>query len=666
MNPELEVVTCGGHGRIDGATVAVHPSVATDTWAALVPSPGSIPVAVRVVGVQDVAPEHVVVHEASASDLGIEGGRVRLDLRFPVQVLHSLCLETTLEEDLNEAVTRLRGDRRLTGTALFVGADLDDGSYLEVGGVPYRVRDLGLPAASSPCIAVVGDSTQLRLFAPGHRTGVDVVILADCSGSMSWDDIEDRSDALPGGARSRFRFRPSSGPRTITRTEALQRALSELLATRLRVDGRLSRIALVRFTTSASPHFPRAGAMTELHASSPQEVIDEFRESVSLLRAEPAATDIGQALYHAAELLHRHGRPGNERLVVLVSDGADWAPKGAEATGETVNAVDDPVSLMAHLHEHLGIRLHAIGIGREDDFHAWYRRSGRSGAPHASVVPNHRLLEELVRVGGGDPSRTGGLDVLEDYFGGLGGGTTREAGVPAREEILPVQAEVRDASLGAGRSLTDTERAGLESHKDRLFQLWQACNDRAQAVTGADFFHATPRVLETFMSRLHRPAVDGGRFGQFVLALHQTFWEAANEKLQIRRGQTAYPVPAIAKLANEQLSWLNDLRISYAHDPGITRSSSQQKAAERRAIRTAEIVAELTGQRVTPADDDARGWVAFQLSCIDRLAETLLAITAAFDAAHEEAKATDPAAGAHEVVDDDRELVAAGSFYYKD
>jgi Mg-chelatase subunit ChlD len=95
----------------------------------------------------------------------------------------------------------------------------------------------------------------------------------------------------------------------------------------------------VRFTTDCAVRFPKGGGMAELNAGAP--VVREFREAVALLTPEEAGTDIGQALHYAAQLLHTHVRPGNDRLVVLVSDGATWKPKGEEAYGEVVQAVND-------------------------------------------------------------------------------------------------------------------------------------------------------------------------------------------------------------------------------------------------------------------------------------------------------------------------------------
>ena len=66
--------------------------------------------------------------------------------------------------------------------------------------------------------------------------------------------------------------------------------------------------------------------------------ISEFRQAIGLLQHQNAGTDIGKALHFAAELLYRQGVPDNDRLIVLVSDGADWAQKSDDTTGEAVAA----------------------------------------------------------------------------------------------------------------------------------------------------------------------------------------------------------------------------------------------------------------------------------------------------------------------------------------
>src|SRR3712207_8930077 len=61
-------------------------------------------------------------------------------------------------------------------------------------------------------------------------------------------------------------------------------------------------------------------------------------------------TRIEVALHAAAELLYRHGHPGNERLIVLVSDGAQWSPGRDDDTGRVFEALAEPISLRSEEH----------------------------------------------------------------------------------------------------------------------------------------------------------------------------------------------------------------------------------------------------------------------------------------------------------------------------
>ncbi|WP_432838529.1 vWA domain-containing protein [Dactylosporangium sp. CA-092794] len=231
----------------------------------------------------------------------------------------------------------------------------------------------------------------------------------------------------------------------LTRQAALQQALFDLLRVRLQVAGRISRIALLGFTTETTAQFPPRGGMAQLDASSPPEVIEQFRSGVATLQAD-GGTDIPNALHAAADLLHRHGHPKNERLIVLVSDGANWQPAGERGTGDLRRGTEEPVSLMAHLYRNMNIRLHAIGISTREMFHRCY-----PDVHDPSVVPNHDLLTELLQVGGGDPTRIGGRDVLMEYFSGVGTGVVHRVTTPLMPRpVADLDSEARRMLRAAG------------------------------------------------------------------------------------------------------------------------------------------------------------------------------------------------------------------------
>jgi hypothetical protein len=294
-----------------------------------------------------------------------------------------------------------------------------------------------------------------------------MVILADVSLSMNVEDI-------PATGESMLALRAKG--RHVRRIDALRQALSDLLHVRMQVSGRVSRVALLAFNDMTFPKFPRDGGMVELDGSSPRRVIDEYSKAVEGLQPY-GATRIEVALHAAAELLYRHGHPGNERLIVLVSDGAHWTPGRDSDTGRVFEALDEPISLMEHLHRDMKVRLHAIGISTRELFLRRYR-------DEPGLTPDHRLLAQLVKVGGGDPATVGGLDVLVDYFSAAGGGLSHRVrgplsavpdlrlGPDAAQTLTAQSRRGGAAADGLGQRLEDVGRAveRIEAAAQRLFE----------------------------------------------------------------------------------------------------------------------------------------------------------------------------------------------------
>jgi hypothetical protein len=405
------LITVPPAGSLHGHAVSVPAEAGTDTGhdapclMTVRSGPEVIRTAVHGILLPEVPGKFIAVGEDLAAewDADLERAQWTLDRADTVPV-RALTLELPVERDLAEAGQNI-ARAGLAGELLWIPADGGETSLI-IGDLPHRVRSVD--AGRTGVIGRITRDTQVEVYASAVRAGVDIVILADCSGSMAVDD-------LPAGAERRSI--PAPGSHWMTRMEALKQALGDLLSVRLQMSGRVSRLALVQFNHRTRQLFPPGGGMAQLDGSSPRRDIDMFRRSVEELHSS-GQTNIGNALYEAANLLHNHGHVGNDKLIVLVSDGADWKRKGEEGSGEMVEAVSEPVSLMTHLHEDVGIRLHALGISTPD----LYRRRGYKRAE--GMVPDHQLLRELVEAGGGDPSAIGGLEMLEEYFSGLGTGVT--------------------------------------------------------------------------------------------------------------------------------------------------------------------------------------------------------------------------------------------------
>ncbi|GHJ42841.1 hypothetical protein Cs7R123_01830 [Catellatospora sp. TT07R-123] len=444
-------------GLISGQRIGVAPNAGTSGPALLTVAAagGSRHTAVDLVSHPDVPARTLAVGEDLFHQLNL-GDDVPWSISTrPVVEASQLVLELPTElkpEEIEQTKTQIAG-AGLAGSLLWVASSGGD-LLLDVADVPYRVTEVGT-GGQRDVIARIGPRTRIELFAPGVKAGVDIVILADCSGSMDTEDI-------PIPRESALALRRTG---EIRRMEALQQALRDLLEVRLRVSGRVSRIAMLGFNTAATPRFPRQGGMAQLDGDSPPEVIAQFRDAITLLRAD-GGTSIGNALHAAADLIYQHGRPGNDRLVILVSDGADWVPRGEKATGEILEATTEPVSLMTHLHRDMHIRLHALGISTRELYLRKYR-------DQVGFTPNHDLLQELVNVGGGDPTAIGGLDVLVEYFSGVGAGVTHRVrgplSAPAQQQLDTAARDLlRAASTRHGAAHINHELEEIATAHDRV------------------------------------------------------------------------------------------------------------------------------------------------------------------------------------------------------
>src|SRR6185437_14472271 len=318
----MKLARVAGGQLVAGSRAAIAPRYsAIDMPAVLTSYPGQTNAESQVVRLcphRSVPDGILAVDEDLAGRLGLSADlAVTWELRtdgFRRVQLRELFLELAVEQSLEDVVQALNRDRTLCGTLIYRpdGEDISSIS-LELGEALYRVRNLAPLDGTGETVFEIVETTQIQVFAPGAKSGVDIVILADCSGSMDFADLNDTSDSTGGGLIRSF-LQPNK--RKMTRSEALRRSLKHLLDLRLSLPGRVSRIALVAFSTRCVPMFPRDGSMREMDESAPVVLIQEFRDAIGLLCAEQEGTNIGQALQYAAELLHRSGRPGNDRLIV--------------------------------------------------------------------------------------------------------------------------------------------------------------------------------------------------------------------------------------------------------------------------------------------------------------------------------------------------------------
>jgi hypothetical protein len=586
----------GRSGRVETARVGLF-EVGADS---------SRQAAVRIVASPSVAEGSVVVSTDLVDELRLgaideHGWRMSAMACDPAA---RIVLEPLTENRLDEVCQQLRTAKDIVGQQVHLGGG---DSWVFADGESFRVRqvfDRSGRERTDRCY--IDAETEMDVFLAGNRNGVDIVILADCSGSMSWDDIEDRADVVRLGSRRRSAY--------ISRMDALKRSLMDMVEIRRHVTGRVARIALVKFTTTSMCVFPRSGSMAEIQGPDDERTLRDFQGAIGLLRPETAATDIGQALHFASDLLHRHGVPGNDRLIVLVSDGADWKEKGEETAGEAVVAIADPVSLMEELHEFLSINLHAVGIGDRDTFMRWWQTNRPPGErdPHISVIPNHALLRELVRVGGGDPSRTGGVDVLHSYFADLGTGVAHHVGKPSGPGGARLQSTI-DTLHPAGRRVDREVRRRLGDLSEELLDLRTQLNDLSRRCGESDLFG---HVHHGKLLDLGRPLHGARDFTSWIMDCHQAFGETLDRRLkgeQPKEPKDRYRIDGVYEKIRD---WRMDAVRRFRNSDGHAFIESHD------AELLGAVCLKLTGRKVL-ADDDAESWTKLQVGLLAGVVEVL-------------------------------------------
>jgi hypothetical protein len=561
-----------------------------------------------------------------------------------------ICLEIVSEQSLDKAAQVLTSSSELSGRLVYVSANASaTGQLIELDGIPFRIRSLSPSPVRDSVFVIDPTQTRISLFASSQRVGVDIVILADCSGSMSIPDLTDIVEGETAPQSGWQQFTATLGGRSqiryIPRIQALRKALADLVERRLRLSGSSSRIALVGFGTSPKLLFPYQEGMLTLDQSTPPERLRRLRDIVATLQADMGGTRIGLAISFAASHLSRFGNPANERLIVLISDGADWSPAKADQTGEILEQVsEEPVSLMEHFHEAMGILIQAIGISNDRVYDEYLRRIGKTD-PNVGNRPNHALLERLVAVGGGDPARTGDAQVIEEYFETLAAGVARQIslsesrrGVPQLSPDERVRISrlmtVEPEDLQAADSESDTEFTSLASE---LGTLYGEANRRTLALIGERLFGASPEAyIELFRDRLSVPVSSRNAFKLFIGSFWAVFDDCLMPSIRNRDISSTPPFGEVRDyLHNSSFRELQIVRNYFFHD--VLRGDS----AGQRAMQVGDIMSRHTGRR-SLGESDGREWSILQKGMMRNVRDAIRIVVAKLDA-WERTQAASPA-----------------------
>ncbi|MEU7037154.1 vWA domain-containing protein [Streptomyces sp. NPDC046237] len=610
------LITATGQGLVAGNRLALSARrLSAETAGVLLPRGAGYDrsVAVRLVPAPELPEDVLVVPEQLALEHGLAEAPWHLR---PVEaaVPATVELESPAELSLDEAARRVQSSTLLFGHVFAYGdrhGQADE--WIDVGGHPFRVRSVtdrsGQPLNG---LLSIGAETRISVFAPGVRSAVDIVVLADCSGSMGANDIPD--------AREGFRIRRDV---RVTRMEALKRALRTMIDARAQVDGLVTRFALVRFDLTTQVLFPGRDGMAEVTTAPGDRSLEQLRGAVTLLKHGDQPTDIGKALHRAGELLYRHGVPDNDKLIVLVSDGAHWAPMSEDRSGESVAGTEDPVSTMEELHTELGIRLHAVGISDQTLFGRWWEEYCKQQKvrlqPPQHLVPNHELLQQLADVAGGDRHRIGGVDVLEEYFTELGSGVVRSVGTPAQKRLPALQLDPGEVTVAARRTVVDpSRRERWETQVETVLGLYSEICAASVPRLGYALFDAAPPAD---LLRMRRIASNHMDFTAWLAAAFKVFHERMHKSVRFPNRDPQYvaklPLPALVEpLWDGRLGEVHGLRNFFLHNP------EYEKRTEKLNRQVGEVLLKHTGMYAV-GEEDAEGWQRLQGGLLGNLSTML-------------------------------------------
>jgi hypothetical protein len=331
--------------------------------------------------------------------------------------LRSVVFETATElASVEHELQRLRRIRKevLDGRCLLYDSKNERTDLaLPMEGLGYfNLQSLSPPPSPSgdATVLVIDGDTELKLFVPHRRAGVDMVVAVDVSGSM-WvrDYVGDDN-------------RPKA------RLEGAREGLLRLFEKRLISGSRVSRFAVLVFAGDSRSLYPKADVADTPEMAEIREVeqLQEMQASTRLLNETglkmlnvdwDGGTNISGVLRDAADLLDIFAREGNEKLIVLLSDGAHTT-RNQRRRGEleVISTIEEPAVMADTLQHDSGVRICSVAISNEENV----RRYAPEYAGRPGYVPDVNLLQRIAQATDGlffDQPDGRALSALLDLLG---------------------------------------------------------------------------------------------------------------------------------------------------------------------------------------------------------------------------------------------------------
>ncbi len=381
----------------------------------LMPGPKDVEFAARVTVLPGITPGTIQVNRHFLEATGFQENDERFwFIRSAPSILpvQQVVIEHSMNQDF---VDREINDLRSNRSQFFVnrcmlvepGSDKTELTLRMLGRASFYFRDIQ-PAPDllrEKSILVFDESTQISLFIPHRKSGVDMIVVVDGSGSM---DIED------------FIY----DGRWKARLDGVKIALDLLFQVKLVSGSRVSSIAALAFGKNAKMLYPSEIAMRKI---TEENQLDSIRQSVKnvtktgleKIGVDRSGTIIASALKMASDLLDMYAQENNEKMIVLLSDGADWQEDSKEQSiGEIVRTSNDPAVLADSMHHDSNIRIHTVAISDKATFLKRYPGS----QDQIGSLPNKDLLRKIAEFTDGMFLESPSADLLARIFEELGVG----------------------------------------------------------------------------------------------------------------------------------------------------------------------------------------------------------------------------------------------------
>jgi Mg-chelatase subunit ChlD len=283
-------------------------------------------------------------------------------------------------------------------------------------GRSFKVRESRPAPADLPGQTVlrIEPNTYMNLYLPGMKPGKDLVLILDVSKSMRLRDHAEKNE------------------RVVTRLEAASQVVKLLFDWYFETDLPKSRFGMVAFGNNARVAYPEAsGGLAKINQTQAKMLC---REIPNLLgRMDVTGSNLIEALKSAASLFDNTVDENNDKMLILISDGAYWGGQDIDEINyvnpqnpaESTNVA----AFIQRFYQQRKTCIHSVAIGTEEG-----TRRFEPGRFHDDLtrpedkrtyIPNPKVLSQISHYSNGRFTTIEDIDPLHDLLK-VSSGTTIE------------------------------------------------------------------------------------------------------------------------------------------------------------------------------------------------------------------------------------------------